>query len=150
MEASGLERGCDAFLFFTMFRTICLRRDIDLLFAQRQNLARAGRQTSVLSALYVTKDTPEQPVYPGIHILLIVPKRFVKHSNKRNTIKRWIKEALRLSPKLTIIEAGLQASGKQVLLGLRGDQPPSKTMNWDVISKDIEIILTQLSKNLKI
>ncbi len=149
MEASGLERGCDAFLFFCMLRTICLRRDIDLLFTQRQNLARAGRQTSVISALYVTKDTLEQQAYSGLHILLIVPKRFVKHSNKRNTIKRWIKEALRLSPTLSIIEAGLQASGKQVLLGLRGDQPPSKTMNWNAISKDVEIILTQLSKNLE-
>ena len=150
MEASGLVRGCDAFLFFTMVRMICLRRDIDLLFAQRENLARAGRQTSVLSALYATKDALEQPQYAGVHILLIVPKRYVKHSNKRNAIKRWIKEALRLSPTLSIIEAGLQASGKQVLLGLRGDQPPSKIMNWDAISKDVEIILTQLSKNLGI
>lgn len=133
-----------------MLRTICLRRDIDLLFAQRQNLARAGRQTSVLSAVYVIREISERPQEAGIHLLLIVPKRFIKHSNKRNAIKRWIKEALRRSPMLSTIEATLQESGKQLLLGIRGDQAPSKTMNWDAVSKDIEIILSQLSKNIQI
>lgn len=51
---------------------------------------------------------------------------------------------------LSTIEATLQESGKQLLLGIRGDQAPSKTMNWDAVSKDIEIILSQLSKNLQI
>ena len=126
-----------------MLRTICLRRDIDQLFEERKNLARSRKETSVLSSIYVCRSEVLDDAV-GIYLLLIVPKKFVKHSNKRNAVKRWIREALRLSPQFKPLDEYLAQTKKQVLLGIRGDKPPSSTMNFKAISSDIEVILSRL------
>jgi ribonuclease P protein component len=131
-----------------MPQSICLDRDIDELFKARQSLVRRGRDCRQLSAMWLLRDAPATLLTPLL-ILFIIPKRYIRNSHERHKIQRWLREAIRCSPKTIEIEGLLQTINKEALLGIRCQLAPSKDLNWKVISSDIEIVLEHLLKAIE-
>lgn len=123
--------------------TIHLDRDIDALFEARQKLVRAGRECTALTCQYLIRAENPEAATP-LSFLPICPKRYIKRSHERHKLQRWIKEALRASPQLAHAENLLKEKQLEVLLGIRIDRMPSKTVNWKSISSDMEVMLGQL------
>jgi ribonuclease P protein component len=115
-----------------------LKRDIDLLFKEARPLAKAGRDTAVVAARYVVRELAEGEV--PILILYHAPKKFTKPAHERNKLKRWMREAVRLSEEMASLSEMLSGNKKQVLLLVRITTPPSPSCNWQHISADMRSI----------
>ena len=138
-----------------MPKSICLDRDIDELFKARGRLVRRGKECRELSAIYLIRELTSTPDALLMQkrgeflTLLIIPKRFVRKSHERHKLQRWLREAIRLSPRTTEIEGILNTVKKQALLGIRAERVPSKELNWLIVKADIEIILEHLLKAIE-
>ncbi len=113
-----------------------LQRDIDELFKEGRPLVRTGKDTSVLSGKYLLRELPEANA-PVILFLYHAPKRFIRPAHDRNKLKRWMREAVRLSEEMEGIKQTLHEKNVQLLLLIRVMTPPSAKCNWQHIQKDI-------------
>lgn len=120
-----------------------LQRDIDELFKEGRSLGRTGRDTSVVSGKYLLRELPEANA-PVILYLYHAPKKFIKPAHERNKLKRWMREAVRLSEEMDSIKDTLHEKNVQLLLLLRITTPPSARCNWQHITEDIRSIAGKL------
>lgn len=120
-----------------------LQRDIDELFKEGRSLGRTGKDTSVVSGKYLLRELPEAKA-PVILYLYHAPKKFIKPAHERNKLKRWMREAVRLSEEMNSIKDTLAEKNVQMLLLLRITTPPSATCNWQHITEDIRSIAGKL------
>jgi ribonuclease P protein component len=117
---------------------IRLERDIDVVFRGSKRLRHPGS----LHTRFALRDLPEAAA--TVMFIFVVPKRSVRRANQRNTIKRWLREAIiRSAAHAELIERSL-GRGKQVLVSIKVDAPPSATMRWDVVVNEVEGILSAL------
>jgi len=72
-----------------------LQKDIDRLFASGQTFI------SFPLRIVFLHDIENQPEQSGISTLIVVPRRRIKRSVKRNRVKRLIRESFRLNKKET-------------------------------------------------
>ena len=126
--------------------TICLKKDIDDLFAARKSLVRSGNQTSTLSSLYLVRELPQGSA--PIMFLLHAPKKFISQAHQRNRVKRRMREAIRRCDDLYTIVSELLSRELQVLLVIRADHKPSKKHGWNEINADIQVITTRLAQRV--
>ncbi|MDR2775553.1 MAG: ribonuclease P protein component [Tannerella sp.] len=77
--------------FFHKGERLCLKKDIDKLFADGQSFL-----SYPLRIVYLS-DTRDAPLASGISILISVPKKRIRHAVHRNRIKRLIRETFRLN-----------------------------------------------------
>jgi len=134
------------FVFYKMnsrIQTIRLQRDIDELFAEGRSLGRTGKDTSVISGKYLLRELPE-PNAPALLLLYHAPKKFTKPAHERNKLKRWMREAVRISDQMKNVSELVEGNSKQLLILMRITQPPSKDCNWQHISEDIRSIAEKL------
>lgn len=122
---------------------LCLQRDIDELFKEGRSLGRTGRDTSVVSGKYLLRELPEAKA-PVILYLYHAPKKFIKPAHERNKLKRWMREAVRLSEEMDSIKDTLAQKNIQLMLLLRITTPPSAKCNWQHITEDIRSISGKL------
>lgn len=120
-----------------------LQRDIDELFKEGRSLGRMGRDTLVVSGKYLLRKLPEAKA-PVILYLYHAPKKFIKPAHERNKLKRWMREAVRLSEEMDSIKDTLHEKNVQLLLLLRITTPPSARCNWQHITEDIRSIAGKL------
>ncbi len=137
------------FVFYKMnskVHTAPLRlvRDIDELFKEGRSLGRAGKDTSVVSGKYLLRELPEANA-PAILFLYHAPKKFIKPAHERNKLKRWMREAVRISEEMNAIKDTLHEKNMQLLLLLRITTPPSAKCNWAHITADVQKMSSLLS-----
>ena len=131
-------------------QTIRLQRDIDELFAEGRSLGRTGKDTLVVSGKYLLRELPE-PNAPALLLLYHAPKKFTKPAHERNKLKRWMREAVRISDQMKNVSELVEGNSKQLLILMRITQPPSKDCNWQHIEGDVkkigEVLMTKLLQN---
>ena len=125
---------------------IRLQKDIDELFSKRKSLVRSGNQTRTLSSIYYIRPLSEKT--EPILYLLHAPKKFIKQAHLRNKLKRWMREAIRQSEEIELINGMLTEKRIQALVLIRADFKPSKDHAWLQIKDDIRIIMNRLIKKL--
>jgi ribonuclease P protein component len=119
----------------TMIR---FERDIDLVFRGGKRLRHPGR----VPVRFALRDLGEGE--SAVMFIFIVPKRSVRRANQRNTIKRWLREAIiHCAAHAELIERSGE-SKKQILVSIKIDAPPSAAMRWDVVVGEVEGILGAL------
>lgn len=118
---------------------IRLERDIDLVFRGGKRLRHSGR----LPVRYALRDLDEGEC--AVIFMFIVPKRAVRRANQRNTIKRWFREAIIRSAAHSELISIAAERGKQILVSIKVDAPPSATMHWDIVVGEVEAILSALA-----
>ncbi|MDR0699765.1 MAG: ribonuclease P protein component [Tannerella sp.] len=77
--------------FFHKNERLYLKKDIDKVFADGQSFLSYPLRIAYLS------DTGDASPVSGISVLISVPKKRIRHSVRRNRIKRLIREAFRLN-----------------------------------------------------
>lgn len=120
-----------------------LQRDIDELFKEGRSLGRTGKDTSVTSGKYLLRELPEANA-PVILFLYHAPKKLIKPAHERNKLKRWMREAVRISQEMNAMGDTLHEKNIQLLLLLRITTPPSAKCNWQHITEDIRSISGKL------
>jgi ribonuclease P protein component len=120
-----------------------LQRDIDELFKEGRSLGRTGRDMSVVSGKYLLRELPEANA-PVILYLYHAPKKYIKPAHERNKLKRWMREAVRISEEMNAINNVLSEKNMQMMLLLRITTPPSEKCNWQHITDDIRSIAGKL------
>ena len=95
-------------------------------------------------ATYLTEDSNESNWDSQVRIVITVPKRKVKLANKRNRVRRQIKEAYRLNKS----EFYTQLEAKNTNLALFLIYIGKEKEEYSFIDKKIKLLLTDLAKQL--
>ena len=112
---------------------------IDALFA-------GGRRTTSMPirCVWRTLGPDEFPSGANVEVLFSVPKKFFKRANKRNLLRRRMKESYRLS-KHALVE---QVAAKQVRLHIALIYSTKELSDYTTINDAINKILEQISGRL--
>ena len=112
---------------------------IDALFA-------GGRRTTSMPirCVWRTLGPDEFPSDANVEVLFSVPKKFFKRANKRNLLRRRMKESYRLS-KHALVE---QVAAKQVRLHIALIYSTKELSDYTTINDAINKILEQISGRL--
>lgn len=95
-------------------------------------------------ATYLTQDSSESKWNSKVRVVITVPKRKVKFANKRNRVRRQIKEAYRLNKSSFYTEL----EGKNTNLALFLIYIGKEKEEYSFIDKKIKLLLTDLVKQL--
>ena len=119
-----------------------LRRDLDALFARAKRV-RSGNRYLQVRVLFREKTTSRATQY-----LFVAPKRTIRPAHERNTIKRWLREAVRTSMIEKQLQATLSENNIEALILIRVNEPPSARMNWDVVVSEVQTAFEGIGKML--
>lgn len=126
-------------LTFTKQERLKSRKRIGEIFEKGQKIK---KYPFVLS--YIVEDTFDEEVKYPSQIVISVPKRIIRFANKRNRLKRQIKEAYRLNKKEFYHQ--LNAKHKKVALFLI--YTGKEKIDYQSIEKKLVLLLNQLSEKL--
>ena len=120
---------------FPKNQKLCSRKVIELLFKKANNISEEPLQ--FIWNLEEKRDVQTKT-------MIIVPKKKVKLANKRNELKRKIKEAYRLQKH--DLEFVLKQNNKQLNLAII--YQAQEIYNYNVLAKKINVLLKRLRESL--
>ena len=120
---------------FPKNQKLCSRKVIELLFKKANNISEGPLQ--FIWNLEEKRDVQTKT-------MIIVPKKKVKLANKRNELKRKIKEAYRLQKH--DLEFVLKQNNKQLNLAII--YQAQEIYNYNVLAKKINVLLKRLRDSL--
>ena len=120
---------------FPKNQKLCSRKAIELLFKKANNISEEPLQ--FIWNLEEKRDVQTKT-------MIIVPKKKVKLANKRNELKRKIKEAYRLQKH--DLEFVLKQNNKQLNLAII--YQAQEIYNYNVLAKKINVLLKRLRDSL--
>jgi ribonuclease P protein component len=120
-------------------RSQVLRGDkrIAWFLAEKRSLRRIKASSGRSILVQAAWATEARPTHPGLSFWFVASKREIKEAHERNTLKRWMREAIRKSEDFRRIASNSRRNKVRTYLMLRVRTRPGIEANWNSISKEI-------------